>query len=256
MVHSERTLELTDAAAVRAVFAGPIRALHSPRVAGGTVTSWRSAILKSQIHGPVVVGPLGLAGDAQKEKRHHGGPTKAVLVYGAEHYPQWSYTLGAHAAAHADALRTMSTDFDASHFGFGAFGENLTVSALSEERVCLGDIWCVGGCVLRITEPRGPCATLARRWLHPTLAADVRENAAAGWYNEVVESGPVCEGDALTLVSRMQDRWTVARVFHLLESRRVSASDVRDLMADPCCHEELRARLERRLSTPGRISND
>ena len=65
------------------MFAGPIRNLRSARQPGAAATAWRSAILKSRCDAPVQVGALGLAGDAQKEKKHHGGPTKAVLVYGA-----------------------------------------------------------------------------------------------------------------------------------------------------------------------------
>ena len=238
---------------VRAVFAGPIRSLRSPRIPDGASTAWRSAILKAQVNSSVYVGPLGLVGDAQKEKQHHGGPTKAVLAYGAAHYVSlWNRALGEHALEHAAALRAMSPDIDASVYGFGAFGENLTIEGLDEGQVCLGDLWQVGACVLRITEPRGPCRTLTRRWLRPALLDEVKSTAAAGWYNAVEAPGAVQSGDVVTLRERTQEQWSLQTVFHLLEDRVVSRATVLALIDSPVTHDALRARLTRRLSTPGR----
>ena len=240
-------------ARVRAVFAGPIRALHSARVPDGPITAWRSAILKSAIESPIMIGPLGLQGDAQKEKKHHGGLMKAVLVYAAAHYAHWDDTLRPHARAHADALRSMSADVDASAYGFGAFGENLTVDGLTEQSVFLGDVWRIGGCVLQISEPRGPCATLTRRWMCPALLTDVRATAAAGWYNSVREPGLVSAGDSLQLLDRVQEDWSMARVFSLIEQRVSERTHVQALHDAPFVHDALRDRLARRLATPGRV---
>ena len=238
---------------IRAVHAGPVRSLRSAREPGGAVTRWRSAILKEAITAPVYVRRLGLDGDAQKETRHHGGPDKAVLLYAAGHYDLWATHLRAHATLHAAALGTMSTECDARRFGFGAFGENLTVEGLDEASVYLGDVWAIGDCELRVTEPRGPCATLARRWMRPSLIDEVRATAAAGWYNAVVREGAVSEGDAVRLCSRVQQEWSVARVFHLLEGRVVSRADVSALRDAPFIHEALRSRLARRAMTPSRV---
>jgi MOSC domain-containing protein YiiM len=245
--------ESANQGTVRAVFAGPIRALRSARQPGAATTAWRSAILKSRCDAPVPVGALGLAGDAQKEKKHHGGPTKAVLVYAAAHYAAlWNVSLKPHADAHAEALRAMTSEVDASAYGFGAFGENITVEGLSEHTVHLGDLWRIGTCLLQITEPRGPCQTLTRRWMRPELLHEVQVTAAAGWYNAVREDGAVAPGDEARLVERVQTSWSVARVFHLLESRVVAREDVLALHDAAYTHEALRARLARRLATPGR----
>jgi MOSC domain-containing protein YiiM len=252
MPHSSSGQSATRAT-VRAVFAGPIRALQSPRQPGAATTAWRSAILKARVDGPVHVGPLGVTGDAQKEKKHHGGPSKAVLVYGAARYASlWDSTLQPHAVEHAAALRAMSTDVDASAYGFGAFGENITVDVLDERAVCLGDLWRIGECVLQITEPRGPCATLTRRWMRPALLDEVKATAAAGWYNAVHTPGQIQAGDVMTLHERVQDEWTLERVFHLFERRVASRADVIALRDAPCTTAALRERLTRRLLTPGR----
>ena len=50
---------------------------------------WRSAILKSPVSGTEAVGPLGLDGDTQVDRRHHGGPHRALLAYSALSYTRW-----------------------------------------------------------------------------------------------------------------------------------------------------------------------
>ena len=251
----DRHTPLAEHGTVRAVLAGPIRTMRSPRAPGDAATAWKSAILRARVTAAVHVGTLGLAGDVQKETKHHGGPAKAVLIYGAAHYDSWQDSLGAHARTHAADLRAMSPDIDASVFGLGAFGENLTIDGLVEDTVCLGDVWRIGSCELEITEPRGPCATLSRRWMRPALLNDVKKNAAAGWYNAVRVEGPVCEGDPATLVHRMQTEWTVGRVFHLIEDAVVSRDAVERLRDADCTHDGLRVRLSRRLTTPGRTQS-
>lgn len=244
--------DLATVGQVSALFAGPVRTLRSPRVPGGDVTTWKSAIVRAPVEGAVAIRTLGLANDQQKERKHHGSPTKAVLIYAASHYPDWADSLGVHAAAHAVELRAMSAEMDASRFGWGAFGENITIDGLDERTVCIGDIWQIGDATLQITEPRAPCATLARRWLRPTLISEVTANARAGWYNAVLREGAASVGAGATLLERVTDVWTVERVFHLLQGRVASRRDVIALHDAACTNDELRARLSRRLQTPGR----
>ena len=251
----QSTVPLASRGILRAVFAGPVRGLRSPREPGGESTSWRSAILKAAV-GSAEVRALGLVGDAQKEKKHHGGPQKAVLVYGAAHYPAlWDAVLRPHAVQHAEALRAMSSDVDASVYTFGAFGENLTIDGLTEATVCLGDIWRIGSCELQITEPRGPCGTLTRRWLRPALLGMIHATAAAGWYNAVRRDGAVGAGDEAVLVERVQDEWTMQRVYHIENDRIVSRRDVIALRDAPFASDGVRRSMERRLTVPTRLGD-
>src|SRR5437867_1743706 len=73
---------------------------------------WLSAIDKQPVSGPVQLTREGLAGDAQADRRVHGGPEKAVLAYCADHYPAWREELGR------------------PELGPGWFGENLTIERL------------------------------------------------------------------------------------------------------------------------------
>ncbi len=47
---------------------------------------WTTAIFKEPTSGPVRVTSLGLHGDGQADRKHHGGIDKAVLAYSFDHY--------------------------------------------------------------------------------------------------------------------------------------------------------------------------
>ena len=84
---------------------------------------WTTGFFKSPIEGPVFVATTNLVGDGQADLINHGGIDKAVLAYSAENYPKWR-----------DELNLLDMPC-------GAFGENLTIAGLSEESVCIGDIF-------------------------------------------------------------------------------------------------------------------
>lgn len=157
----------------------------------------RSAIVKNPVDGPVWVRTLGLEGDTQVDKRHHGGPYRAVNAYPSEHYNYWRAT---------PELQGMSG---------GAFGENFTLYGLTETTASIGDVFRVGEVLVAITQPRGPCYKLNRRWCEPTLQDRAIQAGYVGWYFRVLEEGRVEAGQALTLVERPNPLWTIARVWSL-----------------------------------------
>src|ERR1043166_1342281 len=95
---------------------------------------WFTGIFKSRVDGPVTLNKRNLAGDAQADLRVHGGPNKAVMAYSAENYPLWRTELA----------------LTEEQFPFGAFGENLTITGLHEELVCIGDIQQIGTATLQV----------------------------------------------------------------------------------------------------------
>jgi len=159
--------------------------------------AWTTAFFKQPVQGPLQLSRVGLEGDEQHEKRVHGGPEMAALAYSAEHYPVWRAELGI------------------PEMGPGGFGENLTVSGLDEERVCIGDVFEVGGARVQVSKPRGPCANISKRWKLPSLLARVTETGRTGWYLRVLEEGTVEAGQAVRLLGRPFPEWTVRRVFRL-----------------------------------------
>lgn len=159
---------------------------------------WVSAIYKQSVSGRLWLGRTNLRGDAQADLRYHGGPEKAILAYSAEHYPAWRKQLN---------LPDMP---------YGAFGENFTLTAVTEDSICIGDIFAIGEARIQVSQPRTPCWKLSRRWRIKDLSAQVETVGRAGWYHRVLVEGYVEAGLPLTLVDRFFPQWTVARVFEIM----------------------------------------
>lgn len=112
---------------------------------------WSTGIFKSLVAAPVRLGATQLEGDGQADLTVHGGPDKAVCVYSADHYAFWRSALGEY--------------IEGAEFPFGAFGENLTLEGVTEDDVCIGDVWAVGdeaGAMVQVSQPRQPCWKLAQ----------------------------------------------------------------------------------------------
>jgi len=173
-------------------------------------SEWDTAYWKDEASGPVRIGTLGLEGDEQADKRHHGGPHKAVLMYCGDHYEGWRKIEGLGA------------------MGPGAFAENLTLQGADERALCIGDELEVGTARLQIASPRGPCMDISRRWNQNWLLKRVVEARRPGWYLRVRQEGTVAKGDSVRLLARPHPEWTVERV---LRVRYVSPRELAEVRA-------------------------
>jgi len=158
---------------------------------------FQSAIIKTPIETPIYVSLIGLEGDAQVDHQNHGGPDRAVNAYPVEHYAFWRQD---------PALKEMTG---------GAFGENLTTEGLLEDTVCIGDLYRIGEVILEVSQPRGPCFKLNRRWHSDDLMERAVQSGRVGWYFRVRQPGKLRAGDPIELVDRRYSRWTIARVWGL-----------------------------------------
>ena len=173
--------------------------------------SWRSAIRKHLVTGPVAVRSDGVVGDQQEDRRAHGGLDKAVLGYSIDHRQDWQAELG----------------FDAGQPG--GFGENFTISGESEETVCIGDVVEIGSVILQVSQPRQPCWKLSRRWNDPELVKKVARNGWTGWYYRVLQEGEVEAGNEFQLVNQPHPDWTIARSNRALFQNDLPPSQTEEL---------------------------
>jgi MOSC domain-containing protein YiiM len=159
-----------------------------------------SGIDKRPKRGRIFLGPEGFAGDAQGDRKHHGGIEKAVHHYPYEHYAHWIATIGAR-----PVLATR-----------GAFGENLSTRGMTEGDVAIGDIFRLGEAVLQVSQGRQPCWKLNARFDTADMAAQVQKSGMTGWYYRVLEPGYVQAGNALVLQDRISPEWTIERLWRVL----------------------------------------
>jgi MOSC domain-containing protein YiiM len=161
----------------------------------------RSGIDKRPVTGRVAVGELGLAGDVQVNRRHHGGEGQAVYAYAQSDADWWEAELG----------RALPP---------GRFGENLRTTGLDLRGAVLGEQWQVGTARLQVTAWRIPCANFARFWEVPDLVKRFAAHGATGAYLRVLETGELGAGDTVEVVARPEHGITVETAFRIVMTQR------------------------------------
>lgn len=190
-----------------------------------------SGIAKTITAGPWRITPDGIEGDAQGDRKHHGGPEKALHQYPREHYAAWATEIGPHPLLSAP----------------GAFGENLSTTGWTEADICIGDVVRFGPVLLQVSQGRQPCFRLNRRFGRDDMAVLVQRTGRTGWYYRVREPGVVAEWAELILVDRPQPEWPLARLLHLLYVDTRNRDALNDATAIPELADGWRTLFRRRL---------
>lgn len=143
-----------------------------------------TAIDKRPVEGPVKVHGLGLSGDLQANRKHHGGESKAVYAYSQADADYWAAELGTE-------IRP------------GLFGENLRIAGIPVSEAVIGERWQIGEkTVLEVTCPRTPCRNFAVRMQQPRWAIRFTEAGRSGTYLRVLRNGTISAGDSVTVIHR------------------------------------------------------
>jgi MOSC domain-containing protein YiiM len=205
-----------------------------PKTVAHPQGEWTSGIWKESPAGSVYASYTGLAGDGQADLSVHGGPDKAIYAYPETYYTYWRQ------------------DLNQPNLTYGSFGENFTVSSLTEDTVCIGDTFRVGDTVIvQVSEPRGPCWKLSRRLEVKDIVARVNHTGFSGWYLRVLQQGAVSAGMDLILLERPYPEWTVTSV-NQARWDTLDVEDVRRLAECPALAESWRRGLQKRLEIRSR----
>jgi MOSC domain-containing protein YiiM/ferredoxin len=158
----------------------------------------RTAIWKTPVQGGRMVRRLNIDGDGQGDLAGHGGENRAVFVYQTDSYLYWQSQLGRN------------------DFTYGQFGENFTVDGLSDQEVCIGDRYRLGGALFEVTQPRVTCYRVGIRMEEPQMAALLVAHGRPGFYLRVLEEGEVEAGDEILRVASGPERMSVFEINALL----------------------------------------
>ncbi|KVX80892.1 MOSC domain-containing protein [Burkholderia ubonensis] len=203
--------------------------------AGGTgylPEGQRSGIFKQRITDSIRVEAFGLSGDEQADARVHGGPEKAIHHYAAENYEQL-------AQAFPDS---------ASELVQGSLGENISARLLREQNVHIGDIFQVGSTVLlQVSQPRSPCWKINHRFGVDSMSVFVAQTRITGWYYRVINPGTIEPGDAIALVERQTDRFSIDQFWQVQLAYRPSVDDLDALSVVPGLAPDWKRRLNERV---------
>ena len=211
-----------------------------------------SAIDKAPIKESVAVNFMGLSTDEQADRRHHGGPLKAV-----------------------HQLATSTYDKINTEFGLkvrvGTLGENLTTEAVNglpamdESTVCIGDVFQYGqdeiingnggdSVQLRIVQPRRPCYKINDQIGQfklnkvPNIASWVTKQGIAGWYFEVVRDGMIHADLPVYLIERPYPFATLEKLWQLANSKeKFDAEVIEPWLAIECLEDSWKTVLAKKI---------
>ncbi|MCP4602985.1 MAG: MOSC domain-containing protein [Proteobacteria bacterium] len=174
-----------------------------------------SAIDKRSVSGPIFVSKTGFKGDEQGDTRHHGGEEMAIHHYPLDHYDAWLNEYPELAESLAEP---------------GAFGENISTLGMTEETVCIGDVYRVGKAVLQVSQGRQPCWKLNKRFGLPDMARLLQKTGRSGWYYRVFEPGFIATEDELCLEERPNPDWPLRQILHILYVDRLNTDALKKIV--------------------------
>ena len=210
-----------------------------------------SAIDKAPIKEAVAVNFMGLTTDEQADRRHHGGPLKAVHQLPVATYEKINAEFGLKVRV-------------------GTLGENLTTEAvndlpaMNESTVCIGDIFQYGGqygntdnnnsVQLRIVQPRRPCYKINDQIGQfklnkvPNIASWVTKQGIAGWYFQVVRDGMINTDLPVYLIERPYPFATLEKLWQLANSKeKFDAEVIEPWLAIECLEDSWKTVLAKKI---------
>ncbi|MEZ2327953.1 MOSC domain-containing protein [Bacillus tropicus] len=194
---------------------------------GGKVI--HTGINKKQVKEPVYLSFVKFNGDGQADLVHHGGVDKAVCVYTDDHYPYWEKELN-------------------QNLVYGAFGENITVSGMREEDVCIGDTFELGQAIVQVTQPRQPCFKLAKKYNIPKLPLYFQETGYTGFYFRVLKEGWVSSVDTLKRLQSDPKGVSIAFANRIMHKEKQNIEGVKRILEVNALSSSWRKSFEKRIS--------
>jgi MOSC domain-containing protein YiiM len=168
-----------------------------------------TGIFKEPVEGRIKVDKLNFEGDQQADLSVHGGPEKAIYVYPAQYYDFWRQ------------------EYPEITFKWGMFGENLTVSGLSDDTVNIGDRFQIGTTELVVTQPRLPCYKLGLRFGRNDIIKRFAKQGYTGFYLAVIQEGDIGAGDKIHLLGKDKNEVKVSDIVSLFSSRKRDRAEIK-----------------------------
>lgn len=140
-----------------------------------------TGIFKKPTNNEVSIEKTNIVGDQQADLVNHGGEHKAVYAFSSDHYEYWK-----------DALQNQD-------LSSGAFGENFTVSNLSEDTINIGDQFRFGTALLEVSQPRVPCYKLGIALNNKNAPKLFTQHYCTGVYFRVLTPGIAKACDVISI---------------------------------------------------------
>lgn len=165
----------------------------------------------------------GIVGDDVANHKFHGGPDRVVCLYPFEHYAYWE------------------EEFQKKLI-LPAFGENLTATGMTEEQVCIGDIYKIGDTILQITQGRVPCVTISNYNEEKQFLKKVIETNLTGYFFRVLEEGTIMFDSEVTLLEKHSKEISVSFATQILFHQKQDKVSIEKILTVDALSEEWKNR--------------
>lgn len=128
-------------------------------------------------------------------------------------------------------------------------GENLTITGLSEDDICVGDVHAIGSALLQVCQPRQPCFKLALAFGDTRLGKAMVRTGRSGWYYRVLREGRIAAGDAVDLAERPNPDFAFSRLVTIVNLGGASITEMRAMAEMPGIASRIAARARDALAT-------
>jgi len=190
------------------------------------LTKIKSGIFKKPVSKPIFLDYLGFESDGVGDTRIHGGKDMAVCVYCVDHFSYWE-----------DKLQCEILP--------GSFGENLSVSGMSEQTVNIGDIFEIGSTQVEVSQPRQPCHKLNKVFNDQSMACSIKTTGFSGYYMRVLKPGMVKPGILIKKI--YQGYYSIEKANALLRKGRANIQQMQDLISLKALSNNWREMLQKRM---------
>lgn len=172
---------------------------------------------KTQLRGRVFLATQGLEAENGIQE-YFSDPDCALMHYALEHYDFWRER---YPMLTAQALYT------------GLFGENFSTRGMTENNICLGDIFRLGSAEIQVSWGRVACQTMAARLQDPKAPDIMHQQSRNGWFYRVVVPGEICCDDSFILIDRPAESWTLSRTQGIIFNHLGSDEELQALSEMP-----------------------
>lgn len=164
-----------------------------------------------------------IAGDDVANHDFHGGPDRVVCLYPFEHYSYWEEVFQ-------------------KKLILPAFGENITATGMTEEQVCIGDIYKIGDSILQITQGRIPCVTISNYNEEKQLLKNLVETTLTGYFFRVLEEGTIKFDSEITLLEKHSKEISVSFATQILFHQKEDQASIEKILTVDALAEDWRNR--------------
>jgi len=136
-------------------------------------------------------------GDTIADLSVHGGPDKACYLYSSDFYDYWK------------------SKYPLLDWGYGMFGENVTLSGMDEANLKIGSTYQLGEALVSVSQPRQPCYKLGVKFGSQKILKDFISFGHPGAYVRILKPGRVEKGNSFELVEQ-SDKVSIQEVFSFI----------------------------------------